>query len=124
MEALTLNPAIPGFHGTMVMILVVFALILFASEKLPLASASLVVLVVLCLVFETVPFHAESGRLRASDLLLGFGHQALIAVCALMVAGQGLVTIEMLQCTLAVTAGQVVQHSQVAMGLGVRFPDL
>ena len=97
MDVLTLNPEATGFHGTMVMVLVGFALVLFASEKLPLASASLVILVILCLLFETIPYEATDGRLRASDLLLGFGHQALVAVCALMIAGQGLVRTGALQ---------------------------
>ncbi|UCH40932.1 MAG: SLC13 family permease, partial [Gammaproteobacteria bacterium] len=74
-----------------VMVLVVLALILFASERVPLATSSLLILVLLTLLFEIFPFSGSRGPLRASDLFLGFGHQALIAVCALMIAGQALV---------------------------------
>jgi di/tricarboxylate transporter len=80
-----------GFHAYAVMALVVLALVLFASERVPLASSSLMILVLLTLLFEVFPFSGSSGPLRASHLFLGFGHQALIAVCALMIAGQALV---------------------------------
>ncbi|MCP4387463.1 MAG: SLC13 family permease, partial [Gammaproteobacteria bacterium] len=84
--------AVPeGFHAYAVMALVVLALILFASDRVPLASASLLILVLLTLLFEIFPFNSSHGQVRASDLFLGFGHQALVAVCALMIAGQALV---------------------------------
>ena len=79
------------FHAYAVMALVVLALVLFASERVPLASSSLMILVLLTLLFEVFPFSGSAGPVRASHLFLGFGHQALIAVCALMIAGQALV---------------------------------
>jgi di/tricarboxylate transporter len=81
----------PGFHATVVMVLVFAALFLFASERIPLATTSLLILVLLALLFELLPFDGAAGQLRAADLLLGFGHQALITVCALMIAGQALI---------------------------------
>ncbi|MDH3760855.1 MAG: SLC13 family permease [Gammaproteobacteria bacterium] len=84
--------AVPdGFHAYAVMALVVLALILFASDRVPLASSSLLILVLLTLLFEIFPYSSSYGQVRASDLFLGFGHQALVAVCALMIAGQALV---------------------------------
>ena len=80
-----------GFHVYAVMLLVLVALVLFASPRVPLATSSLLILVLLTLLFEIFPYSGSNGRLRASDLFLGFGHQALIAVCALMIAGQALV---------------------------------
>jgi di/tricarboxylate transporter len=79
------------FHAYVVMALVVLALILFASERIPLASSSLLILVLLALLFEVFPYTGSAGPVRASNLFLGFGHQALVAVCALMIAGQALV---------------------------------
>ena len=73
------------------MALVVIALVLFAMERIPLATSSLLVLVLLALLFEVFPYVSVNGPVRASDLFLGFGHQALIAVCSLMIAGQALV---------------------------------
>jgi di/tricarboxylate transporter len=81
----------PGLHAIVVMVLVLLALLLFASERIPLASSSLIILVLLSLFFELKPFVGSNGPVGAEDLLLGFGHQALIAVCALMIAGQALV---------------------------------
>jgi di/tricarboxylate transporter len=81
----------PGLHAIVVMILVLLALLLFASERIPLASSSLIILVLLSLFFELQPYVGSRGTVRAADLLLGFGHQALVAVCALMIAGQALV---------------------------------
>ncbi len=83
--------SIAGFHAYAVMALVILALFLFASERVPLASSSLLILVLLALLFEIFPFRTGSEPVRASDLFLGFGHQALVAVCALMIAGQALV---------------------------------
>ena len=79
------------FHTTFVLFLIVLALILFANEKLPIASSSLFILVLLTLVFELFPYQTDHGKLHSFEFLTGFGHRALIAVCALMIAGQGLV---------------------------------
>lgn len=80
-----------GFHAWFVMLLVVAALFLFANEKIPIASSSLFILVLLVLVFEIYPFQTDSGPYPTQQFLTGFGHKALIAVCALMIAGQGLI---------------------------------
>ncbi len=85
------NLANGSLHAYVVMALVVLALVLFASERIPLASTSLLILVLLSVLFEVFPYQGADGTLRASDLFLGFGHQALVAVCALMIAGQALV---------------------------------
>ena len=68
------------FHAYAVMLLVVLALILFASERVPLATSSLLILVMLALLFEVFPYQASDGLIQATDLFLGFGHQALVAV--------------------------------------------
>ena len=81
----------PHFHAYAVMALVVLALILFASERVPLATSSLSILVMLALLFEVFPYQGSDGLIQATDLFLGFGHQALVAVCSLMIAGQALV---------------------------------
>lgn len=84
-------PPLPNAHALAVMSLTVLALILFTREKLPLESSSLMVLIGLTLGFELFPFQGEGGVLHAVDFFHGFGHEALVAVCALMIAGQGLV---------------------------------
>ncbi len=74
-----------------VMGIIVAALFLFSREELPLASSSLFVLIILVLFFELYPYTGEERTLTAKDFFSGFGHEALIAVSALMIAGQGLV---------------------------------
>jgi len=84
-------PAAPDIHGLAVLGLVVIALFLFTRESIALETSSLAVLVVLVTGFEIFPYTANGDTLHATDLFRGFGHEALIAVCALMIAGQGLV---------------------------------
>lgn len=67
------------------------ALVLFSRSRIPLETSSLTVLVMLVVGFELFPFATDDGVLRAPSLFLGFGHEALVAVCALMICGQGLV---------------------------------
>ncbi|MDY6990875.1 MAG: SLC13 family permease [Thermodesulfobacteriota bacterium] len=78
-------------HALAVLCLTVLALILFTREKIPLESSSFLVLIGLAVGFELFPFQVDGGVLRAVDFFHGFGHEALVAVCALMIAGQGVV---------------------------------
>lgn len=86
MENGLLNP-----HTLAVLALTGLALLLFSREKIPLESSSLVILTLLALGFEVFPYEGPSGRVNSVDFFQGFGHEALIAVSALMVAGHGLV---------------------------------
>ena len=87
---MTFIPA-PNEHAIAVMALTVFALILFTRERIPLESSSLFVLVAVTVGFEIFPFYIDGEPLHATAFFAGFGHEALVAVCALMIAGQGLV---------------------------------
>ena len=73
------------------MVLTLVALVLFTREKIPLETSSMVVLAVLTVGFELFPYHANGRSLHAAEFFHGFGHEALVAVCALMIVGQGLV---------------------------------
>jgi di/tricarboxylate transporter len=84
-------PDIPNLHALSVLLLTVMALFLFTRERIPLESSSLFVLVVLIVGFELFPFTSPFGTISAAHFFHGFGHEALVAVCALMVAGQALV---------------------------------
>ena len=87
---MTLPPP-PNVHAVAVLILAVVALILFTREKIPLESSSFLVLIGLVVGFELFPFQVDGSVLHAVDFFQGFGHEALVAVCALMIAGQGIV---------------------------------
>lgn len=91
MESIPTVTASSDMHAIVVMSLVVIALLLFASERIRLSTTSLLIVVFLSVFFELFPYETADGRLRASDFFNGFGHEALVAVCALMVAGQGMV---------------------------------
>ena len=60
---------------------------LFAAEVVAIETTSLLVLVALAFGFQLFPFAAVSP----TDFFFGFGHEALVAICALMVLGRGLV---------------------------------
>lgn len=84
-------PAVPDAHGIAVLVLIVVALALFTRETLPLETSSLTILVLLVAGFELFPYANENEAVHAMDFFSGFGHEALVAVCALMIAGQGIV---------------------------------
>lgn len=84
-------PASPDPHAIGILILTIIALILFTRENIPLETSSLLVIAILAVGFELFPYQVDGGKFHSIDLFSGFGHEALIAVCALMIAGQALV---------------------------------
>ena len=84
-------PAVPNDHALGVLLLTALALFLFTRERLPLESSSLFVLVTLVVGFELFPFERDGVHLEPAQFFYGFGHEALVAVFALMIVGQALV---------------------------------
>lgn len=84
-------PSLPDIHALAVLGLIVVALFLFTRDNIALETSSLAVLVLLVTGFELFPYTKEGETLHAIGFFSGFGHEALIAVCMLMIAGQGLV---------------------------------
>ncbi|MGH1428985.1 MAG: SLC13 family permease [Arenicella sp.] len=79
-------------HAIATMLLTVLALVLFSRERTPLESSSLLVIVLLAFGFSLFPYTNPQGQtLDPLKFFTGFGHEALLAVCGLMVAGHGLV---------------------------------
>lgn len=79
------------------MALTLVALVLFSQERIALETSSLVVFIALVAGFQIFPYEGKAGLLQPRDLFAGFGHEALVAVCALMVLGKGLETTGALQ---------------------------
>lgn len=77
----------PNPHAIAVLLATVVALYLFTRDRIPLELSSLGLIAGLAVGFSLFPFAA----INPTDFFLGFAHEALIAVCALMVLGQGLV---------------------------------
>ncbi|MGB5541149.1 MAG: SLC13 family permease [Gammaproteobacteria bacterium] len=84
-------PPLPNQHALALLVLTAVALFLFTRERIPLETSSLVVLVLLTLGFEWFPYHDGAVTLHTVDFFSGFGHEALVAVCGLMIVGHGLV---------------------------------
>lgn len=74
------------------MVLTLVALVMFAIEKIPLQTSSLFVIVALLAMFHLYPFMQPDGQVfPVKQFFNGFANEALIAVCALMIAGQAMV---------------------------------
>ena len=73
--------------------IVLVAIALFATERIPIEFSAIAILGVLLLFFEVFPLLDAQGEnlLGASVLLQGFANPALIAVLALLVLGQGVI---------------------------------
>ncbi|NVJ50246.1 MAG: SLC13 family permease [Gammaproteobacteria bacterium] len=86
-------PSIPNYHALGVLLLTVFALYLFRRDDIPLETSCLAVLLAVIVSFEVFPYTPANASepLKATQFFAGFGHEALVSVCALMMAGQGLV---------------------------------
>ncbi len=80
-----------SFHLVAVFVVVVGALVSFASERWRPELTALSTLVVLLLLFELVPLETPDGRLGATQLLAGFANPAVLTVMALLVVGQAMV---------------------------------
>ena len=79
-------------HLWMTFIIVILAIWLYASEKLPMEITSLWILCLLLLFFHFVPFDIGGGEVfKTNEFLLGFANPALIAVMSLLILGQAIV---------------------------------
>jgi len=85
-------PVSPDAHTFAVLLLVAVALILFTRERLPLETSCLVILIALVVGFEIFPYQRNGVTLHTGEFFLGFGHEALVTICTLMILGRGLET--------------------------------
>ena len=85
-------PSLPDPHALAVLVLTLLALYLFTREAVAIETSSLFILAALTIGFTVFPYVTAQGEhLKAEAFFSGFGHEALVAVCALMIAGNGLV---------------------------------
>ena len=88
-----MNPIAIDAHGVAVLILTVIALFLFTRDRIPLESSSLTILILLVAGFTLFPYQRDGGvSVAAADFFAGFGNEALVAICALMMVGKALET--------------------------------
>ncbi|NND64848.1 MAG: SLC13 family permease [Gammaproteobacteria bacterium] len=84
-------PALPDAHGIFALSLTIVALILFSRDRIPIETSCLFILIALTFVFTIWPYTStDEVVLNAQDFFLGFGHEALVAICGLMIIGRGL----------------------------------
>ncbi len=93
-----MQPITIDAHGIAVLLLTVVALFLFTRDRIPLESSSLAILIILVTGFTLFPYEKNGETvIRAIDFFAGFGNEALIAICALMMVGKALETTGALQ---------------------------
>ncbi len=102
-----MQPITPDAHGYAVLILTLVALFLFTRDRIPLESSALAILILLVAGFHVFEY-ARDGEvlLGPADFFAGFGNEALVAICALMMVGKALETTGALQ-PLANVVGRV-----------------
>ena len=88
-----MQPITPDAHGYAVLILTLVALFLFTRDRIPLESSALAILILLVAGFHVFEY-ARDGEvlLGPADFFAGFGNEALVAICALMMVGKALET--------------------------------
>ncbi len=93
-----MQPITPDAHGLAVLALTVVALYLFTRDNIPLESSSLTILILLTAGFQLFPYEKD-GEVVVGPIqfFAGFGNEALIAICALMMVGKALETTGSLQ---------------------------
>ena len=108
-----MQPISLDVHGIAVLVLTVVALFLFTRDHIPLESSALAILIILVAGFALFPYE-RGGEvvLGAGDFFAGFGNEALIAICALMMVGKALETTGALQ-PLATIVGRAWSKSPV-----------
>ena len=80
-------------HAAVTLGLTLLALYLFSQDKYRLETTSLIILIILSLLFTLFPYtHSDGQRVEAADFFSGFGHQALVAICSLMILGKSIET--------------------------------
>jgi di/tricarboxylate transporter len=85
-------PPLPDIHALAVLLLVGVAFYLFTRERVPLETSSLLILIALVVGFEAFPYHRDDETVHAVEFFSGFGHEALVTICALMIMGKGMET--------------------------------
>ena len=77
-----------NYHAIAVLLGMVVAFYVMAREWVPITVTSRGIIAVLALGFDIFPYEGPTGTLGAKDFFTGFGHEALVAICALMVLGR------------------------------------
>lgn len=80
-----------GFHGIAVLVLMVTVFGLYIWDRYAITSVSFALLAALVLLFSLFPYAPGGVPFDPYAFFMGFGHPALVAICALMILGHALV---------------------------------
>jgi di/tricarboxylate transporter len=81
---------IPNLHAVAVLALTVGAFVLFTLERIPIPVTALIVITCLALGLHFFPYARDGVVLGPQQVFSGFGHEALVAICCLMILGRAL----------------------------------
>ena len=109
-QAVDLSP-----HGLAMLVFATIVFAIFIWDRLPIASVCLSILGVLSLIFVLFPLQTAQGEVDPFRFFAGFGHPALVAICALMIVGHGLVVTGALEPAARVLAGWVAAKPRLAL---------
>ena len=66
------------------------AFVLFTRERIPIPVTALIVIASLALGLHLFPYERDGVVLGPQQIFSGFGHEALVAICCLMILGRAL----------------------------------
>ncbi len=78
-------------HGMAMLVFTVIVFAIYIRDKFPIETVSIGILAVLPLAFTFFPMQVGGHTVDALRFFEGFANPALVAICALMIVGQGLV---------------------------------
>ena len=114
-------PPVPDAHAIAVLALIACALFLFTREGIALESSCLLVLIALVVGFTAFPYNRGGETLEPTEFFSGFGHEALVTICALMILGKGMETTGALQPLAAMLSRIWSAHPVLSMLLTLLF---
>lgn len=84
-------PGIPSYHALAAMIVTAAMFVAFARGRMPVEIVSLLTIAVIAVGLYFFPLPGQQPTQGLELAFAGFGHYALITICALMIMGRGLV---------------------------------
>jgi di/tricarboxylate transporter len=109
------NVLLANAHAFAVLAFTVVAFFLFTRERIPIPVTSLIVIAGLSLGFHLFPYAHDGGELGIRQIFSGFGHEALVAICCLMIMGRALMVTGALEPLARLLARLWAFNPQVAM---------
>jgi len=102
-------------HGLAMIVFAIGVFAVFIWDRWPIATVSLAVLAAIPLGFVLFPYAGAEGPVDSTRFFAGLGHPALVAICALMVLGQGLVITGALEPAARRLSTWVTQRPRIAL---------